>query len=160
MYISFEQLAETSRIWIFQCNRSFSDSEIVDIEKNIENYINQWTSHGTPVKGSFQIRYKRFIIVAVDENQHLGGCSIDTMVRFIQDLEQKYQVDLLDKMNVSYKQGEFIAYKPLNEFKKMVQQKAVNEDTIVFNNLVNNIYEYQNFWEVALKDSWHNRFLK
>lgn len=159
MYVDFDQLSETSRVWIFQANRSFTGEELAEIESFMKEYINNWTSHGTPLRASFELRYKRFLIVAADENQHLGGCSIDDMVRIIQELEKKYQVDLLDKMNVSFKQGEFIAYKPLNEFKKMVQQKSVSAKTIVFNNLVTNIYEYRNDWEVPLEDSWHSRFL-
>ena len=159
MYIDFDQLSETSRVWIFQANRSLTEEELTDIEYSMKEYINNWTSHGTPLRASFEFRYKRFLIVATDENQHLGGCSIDDMVRVIQKLEKKYQIDLLDKMNVSFRQGEFIAYKPLNEFKKMVQQKSVSEKTIVFNNLVTNIYEYHNDWEIPLKDSWHSRFL-
>ncbi|GIZ14785.1 ABC transporter ATPase [Capnocytophaga catalasegens] len=159
MYVDFDQLSETSRVWIFQANRSFTEEELAEIEGFMKEYINNWTSHGTSLRASFELRYKRFLIVAADENQHLGGCSIDDMVRIIQELEKKYQVDLLDKMNVSFKQGEFIAYKPLNEFKKMVQQKSVSAKTIVFNNLVTNIYEYRNDWEVPLEDSWHSRFL-
>ncbi|MFV8358568.1 ABC transporter ATPase, partial [Flavobacterium sp. XS1P32] len=70
----------------------------------------------------------------------------------------KYSVDLLDKMNVTFKLGEHIAHKPLIDFKKMVKDKAVTENTIVFNNLVNNVEEYNESWEVAAIDSWHSRF--
>jgi len=65
----------------------------------------------------------------------------------------------MDKMNVSYKQGEFIAYKPLNEFKQMAKQRAVSKNTIVFNNLVANKAEYLENWEVPASESWHSRFL-
>ena len=37
-------------------------------------------------------------------------------------LEKKYGVDLLDKMNVTFKLGEHIAHKPLIDFKKMVKE--------------------------------------
>jgi hypothetical protein len=40
--------------------------------------------------------------------QSATGCSIDASVEFIQSLEQKYKVDLLDKMNVTFKLGEHI----------------------------------------------------
>ena len=66
---------------------------------------------------------------------------------------------LLDRMNVSYRQGEHIAYKNLIDFKKMVKDKAVSAETIVFNNLVNTKLEYEENWEVSLAESWHNRFL-
>ena len=65
----------------------------------------------------------------------------------------------MDKMNVSYKQGEFVAYKPLSDFRKMAKDKAVSKNTIVFNNLVSNKAEFVNNWKVPAKDSWHGRFL-
>ena len=98
--------------------------------------------------------------IALNQNANMAtGCSIDASVRFIQQLEQDYNVDLMDKMNVSYKQGEFIAYKPLVDFKKMAKQKAISKNTIVFNNLVTNIAEFNENWEVPASDSWHSRFL-
>ena len=80
-------------------------------------------------------------------------------MNFIQQLEKDYHVDLLDKMNVSYKQGDFIAYKSLLDFKKMAKDKAVSKQTIVFNNLVNNIAEFKENWEVPASESWHARFM-
>lgn len=160
MLIPFETLPDTSRIWIYQCNRSFSETELVEVETELSKFLKQWTAHGSDLKAGFQIKYKRFIVIGLDQtNASASGCSIDASVHFIQNLEQKYKVDLLDKMNVSYKQGEFIAYKTLVDFKKMAKQRAVSKNTIVFNNLVATKQEYLENWEVAASDSWHGRFM-
>jgi hypothetical protein len=159
MYIPFENLPEESRIWIYPSNRKFSDEEISEIEKELEDFINNWSAHGTALEASFTIKYSRFIIIAINQEVHQAtGCSIDSSVAFIQSLEQKYNVDLLDKMNVSFKQGEFITYKPLLDFKKLAKDKSVSENTIVFNNLVNTIEEWKENWEVPASESWHSRF--
>lgn len=161
MLVPFASLPENSKVWIYQANRSFSDQELQEITNKLENFITQWTAHGATLKASFEIRYKRFIILALDQEINTAsGCSIDASVHFIQQLEKEYGVDLLDKMNVSYKQGEFIAYKQLNDFRKMAKEKAVSPKTIVFNNLVNTKAEYLSDWEVPASESWHNRFLK
>ncbi|WP_010228442.1 hypothetical protein [Gillisia marina] len=160
MLVPFTELPDSSRVWIYQSNRSFSDLELQEITSKLEDFITQWTAHGANLKASFEIKYKRFITLALDQQLNAAtGCSIDSSVRFIQDLEQKYNVDLLDKMNVSYKQGEFVAYKTLTDFRKMAKEKAVSKNTIVFNNLVTNKGEYLSDWEVPASDSWHNRFL-
>jgi len=159
MYVPFENLPEESRIWIYQSNRKFSDAEISEIEADLQAFLNEWYAHGTSLEASYQIRYNRFIIIAVNQEiQAATGCSIDSSVAFIQGLEKKYNVDLLDKMNVTFKLGEHIAHKPLIDFKKMVKDKAVTEKTIVFNNLINNIQEYNESWEVPANESWHSRF--
>lgn len=159
MYIPFENLPQESKIWIYQSSRKFSDEEVSDIEKELTDFIENWSAHGTSLEASFDIRYNRFIIIAVNQEvQSATGCSIDASVGFIQNLEQKYSIDLLDKMNVAFKQGEFITYKTLLEFKKLAKDKSVSENTIVFNNLVNTIEELNEGWEIPASESWHSRF--
>jgi len=160
MLVDFSTLPETSRVWIYQSNRSFSDTELEEIKAKLDIFIESWTAHGSDLKAGYDIRYKRFIILALDQEVNKAtGCSIDASVTFIQQLEKLYNVDLLDKMNVSYKQGEFVAHKTLTDFRKMAKQKAVSKNTIVFNNLVTNIEELNESWEVPASESWHNRFL-
>ena len=155
----FQELSEESKIWIYQSNRKFSDEEFSEIETALISFLETWTAHGTSLECGYELKYNRFIIIAVDpENQAATGCSIDASVQFIQSLEVKYQVDLLDKMNVTFKNGEHIAHKSLIDFKKMAKDKAVTENTIVFNNLVNNIEEYNESWETIASESWHSRF--
>lgn len=159
MYVPFDTLPEYSRIWIYQSNRKFSDQEILEIENDLKSFIENWSAHGTELEASFQLKYNRFIIIAVNQDvQQATGCSIDASVNFIQNLEQKYSVDLLDKMNVTFKNGEHIAHKSLIDFKRMAKEKAVTANTIVFNNLVNTIEEFNESWEVPAADSWHSRF--
>jgi len=159
MYVPFENLPEESKIWIYQSNRKFSEEEFAEIEKDLQVFVENWAAHGTSLEASFQLKYNRFIILAVNQEvQTATGCSIDSSVAFIQTLEKKYDVDLLDKMNVTFKLGEHVAHKPLIDFKKMAKDKAVTANTIVFNNLVNNIAEYNESWEVPAADSWHSRF--
>ena len=132
MLVAFDTLPETSRVWIYQANRSFTEEELTEITANLEAFLKEWTAHGQELKAGYEIKYKRFIILALDQSlASASGCSIDASVHFIQTLEKNYKVDLLDKMNVSYKQGEYIAYKPLIDFKKMAKNKAVSKKTIV-----------------------------
>ncbi|TDT44730.1 hypothetical protein CLV90_1806 [Maribacter spongiicola] len=160
MLVEFNTLPETARVWIYQCNRSFSESEMAEIGFDLDAFLTSWTAHGNDLQAGYEIKYKRFIVIALDQtDQSATGCSIDASVRFIQALEKKYDVLLLDKMNVSYKQGEFVAYKSLLDFKAMAKQKAVSKNTIVFNNLVTNKGEYLEHWEVPASESWHARFL-
>lgn len=160
MLVDFQTLPETARIWIYQCNRSFSDGELDEVKTALTTFLEQWTAHGSDLKAGFEIPYNRFIVIGLDQSlSSASGCSIDASVHFIQNLEQKYNIDLLDKMNVSYKTGAFVAYKPLMDFKKMAKEKAVSAKTVVFNNLVATKQEYEENWEVPAAESWHARFL-
>jgi len=159
MLVDFNTLPEESKVWVYQANRSFTEEEIAEITDKLTIFVENWAAHGTGLKAGFEIRYKRFIILAVNQTEQAAtGCSIDASVHFILDLQNQYKVDLMDKMNVSYKQGDFIAYKSLIDFKKMAKDRAVTGKTIVFNNLVTNLGELNEAWEIPASESWHNRF--
>ena len=42
----------------------------------------------------------------------------------------------------------------------MAKAKSVSKETIVFNNLIDTIKDYRQFWEVPARESLHNRFIK
>ncbi len=160
MLVDFQDLPESARIWIYQSNRSFSEEEVQLITEETKQFLTQWTAHGADLKAGFEMPYRRFIVIGLDQSLNAAsGCSIDASVHFIQQLEKRFQIDLLDKMNVSYKQGDFVAYKPLKDFKKMAKERAVSKNTIVFNNLVATKQEYLESWEIPASESWHARFM-
>lgn len=160
MLVDFNELPDNARIWIYQADRSFTQEELQELEESLTEFLTEWTAHGSRLHAGFEIRYKRFIVIGLDQtNVSASGCSIDASVHYIQSLEKKYQVQLLDRMNVSFKQGEFIAYKPLTDFKKLAKAKSVSANTIVFNNLVATKQEYLENWEVPASESWHSRFV-
>ena len=160
MLVDFSKLPDHARVWIYQANRKLSDDEVASIKDQTAAFLTQWTAHGANLEAGFEIKYNRFIIIGLNQdNASASGCSIDASVHFIQDLEKQFNVDLLDKMNVTFYTGEFIAHKPLSDFRKMAKAKSVSPKTVVFNNLVNTKIDYLENWEVPAKDSWHSRFL-
>lgn len=158
MFVDFNSLPDHSRIWIYQSNRKFNEDEIAQLKLQLAEFLTQWTAHGSALEAGFEIKYNRFIIIGLNqENASASGCSIDASVHFIQQLEKQFQVDLLDKMNVTYYTGQFIAHKSLSDFKAMAKSKAISKNTVVFNNLVNTKAEYLENWEVPAEASWHAR---
>ena len=161
MFVDFEKLPETSKIWIYQSDRKFYPNEIEDLKNKLEGFLSSWNDNGVDIIASYQFRYERFIIFAVDETiDSITVNAIDDSVRFILQLQLDYEVELLDKLNVCFKQGEFVQYKDLKAFKKLLKSKSISEKTIVFNNLINTKSELEDQWEIPLAESWHNRFLK
>ena len=156
----FNGLADDSRVWIYQSNRELTNNEVEEISLELKQFLNTWESHGRTVRSKFQVKYNRFIILAADSSIEVSGCSIDSSVKFIQHLEKKYNIELLDKMNIAYRNEGVIRIASLKEIKALVKNKTITDSTIVFNNLVSNIAEFDKQWEVNAKNSWHNQFLK
>ncbi len=159
MLVEFKSLPDHSKVWVYQSSRRFTAEELLLVNAKTTEFLEQWAAHGTSLQSGFEIKYDRFIIIAVNQDrQSATGCSIDASVRFIQGLEKEFNLELLDKMNVAFKQGEFVNFKSLIDFRKMAKSGAIGKKTIVFNNLITDILEYKENWEVPAQDSWHSRF--
>lgn len=160
MYTEYTNLPDSSRVWIYQSDRAFTEEEVNFINQKALGFIDQWTRHGADLKGSFTIKYQQFLILAVDEGfADVSGCSIDSSTRFIKQLENDLQVDLMNKLNVSFKDGTAINIVKLPDFQQFVQAQKITNKTIVFNNMVQTKEEVASKWEVAVDQSWHKRYL-
>ena len=155
----FNDLSEDSRIWIYQSNKELNNDQVSEISSELNEFLKTWNTHGKPISCSYQVKYNRFIIIAAENTLEISGCSIDSSVAFIQSLEAKYSIVLLDKMDVAYRNNKTIDIISLKDFKQMVKNKSITSTTVVFNNLVSNISELNSNWETTVEDSWHGRFL-
>ena len=160
MIVNFNKLPDNSRLLIYQSNRDFSDQELDEIRNLTESFLSNWQTHNQELEVSYEIKYNRYLILAVNESFNSpGGCSIDLSLRFINDLSKKINIDLLDRMSVNYRDKEDIKSLKLNELKELLNNKSINEETIIFNNLVKTKIDYMNNWESNLKNSWLTQFL-
>jgi hypothetical protein len=160
MFTEYKNLPNNSRVWIYQADREFTDIEMDFIALKAEDFINQWTRHGDDLKGSFTFKYKQFLVLAVDESfNNVSGCSIDSSVRFVQALEKELNLDLMNKMNITFKDNDRINLVKLSDFQRFAKEQKVTSDTIVFNNMVNTKEAFENNWEIPMQESWHKRFL-
>ena len=154
--LPYKEMPSDSRVWVYQSNRAFTDTEIAEIKNKAFAFVEAWTAHGKALRACIEIFYARFVIVFVDEKQALAsGCSIDKAFNFIQTLEREFIVKLLDRMLVAYRKEDAIYSCTMPVFQKLIEKNEVNENTIVFNNLVSTKADFESKWEVPLKDSWH-----
>jgi len=158
----YSQLSPHSRIWIYQSNRPFSDLETLAIQQELADFTKQWAAHGQALKAYGSLYYQQFIVLMVDESAYrASGCSIDSSVHFLKGLQKKYDVNLFDRLNMAYKNtSNQIVTANRNMFKKLVNTGEVNDNTIVFNNLVSNKQEFESKWEIPMKQSWHKRIFR
>lgn len=160
MLVDFEQLSDTSKVWIYQSDRPFTVLEEQEISKKLENFLSTWQRHGDDLKASYQIKYNHFIVISVDEKfNSISGCSIDASTHFIRQLEKEYRIELLNKTNTAFRVGDNINVVSLSSFKQFASERKIDHKTIVFNNVVNTIRDFNEQWEIEAGKSWHQRFL-
>lgn len=162
MLIPFSDLDPSSKVWIFQAENMLTDNQVTAIKEQLFEFLQEWTAHNVQLYTSGDILHQRFIVIMVDERyQGASGCSLDKMTHFIQYMEHKYGITLLDRMTVAFESsssGE-IATAPLSQLGDMSKAGAIHPDTIVYNNLVKTKAEFEQGWKTKIIDSWHKRFI-
>lgn len=143
-------------MWVYQSDKKLTDEVVQQIQQQLNSFTAEWTAHNNQLKAKAEIRYNRFLILIVDETQAgASGCSIDKSVRFMQNLEREFNINLFDRFNLAYKQADEVLSLPRHGFEDLLKLGSINTNTIVYNNLVQNLTELQTKWEVPFKDSWH-----
>ncbi|MDN3687900.1 hypothetical protein [Cyclobacterium jeungdonense] len=159
MYVPFEEMSEEARVWVYQANRPFKEEEKTWIISKLVSFCNQWNTHGSPMPTSFDIKFDQFIVLAVDEGQ-LGasGCSIDSSIRVLREIETQLSIKLLDSGKVSYlsESGVNVAFLP--EIKTHIQEGQLQPGSKVFNPSVNKIADLNNEWLIPAESSWLKKY--
>ncbi len=160
MLIPFHKMPDYARVWVYQANKNLTDSEVQTIQQVLENQINNWAAHGASLAGSVQVLHNRFVIVAVDEMQNqASGCSIDASTRWLKDLGAEMILDFFDR-SVTFLQNNELQTAEIGKIKSLVSEEILTPDTLIFNNLVPNIQEFNNNWHVKASDSWMKRYFQ
>ncbi|WP_143962675.1 hypothetical protein [Litoribacter populi] len=159
MYLPFDQMPEDARIWIYLSDRKFKPEEKEYIKNTLSAFCENWNTHGRKMPTSFDIKYDQFIILSVDQSQ-LGasGCSIDSSVRTLKEIESKLGVDLLNQGKVSYLEQEDVAISSLPKVKQEIHSGNIAKETLVFNPIMDRKQDLQQKWLLPAKESWLNRF--
>ena len=160
MKFEFKHLLEPgfdpdSRVWIYQSSRLFSLSEALEIESMLEDFIAQWNSHGDKVKGSAHLFFGQFVILIADETASgVSGCSTDSSVRLIKEMERRFNVNMFDRLNLAFIIKDKIELLPLAQLDYAASNHFINGETLYFNNLVQSKKDLEEKWIVPVKESW------
>lgn len=151
-----------SKAWIYQSETTLDPAMVQEIEKELSDFLPSWTSHQRPLTSYGSVWYDRFVVIMVDQRDATAsGCSMDTLTRFMQNLENELGVSLFNRNIVAYRDQENSPIKTieLKDLASAYQAGEITGDTLVFDNLVNTADAFKNQWLKPLKDSWHQRFL-
>jgi hypothetical protein len=160
MFVPFESMPPASRIWIFQANRPLSPSETQTAEARLRQFTEEWSVHGTPFETSFSIRDNQFIVLAADERQqNASGCSIDSSVRALKDLEQHFGIDLFDRNLVAFEADGKVVTVPLKDLKEKFHTGILTSETLTFNNVVSTKADLDTHWLVRAGETWLRRYI-
>lgn len=129
--------------------------EALQIEDILQSFVTNWKSHGTPVQGYGNLFFGQFIVLMADERATgVSGCSTDSSVRLIKELEQLFKVSLFDRLSLAFVVKESVQLLPMSQLNYAVEKGFITGDTLYFNNLVQTKKELAENWIIPVKQSW------
>ena len=144
-----------SRVWIYQGSRPFSLSEVLTVEDMLNGFSQQWHAHGAGVKNFATVFFGQFILLMADETHtHVSGCSTDSSVRMIKEIEKQFNLSLFDRQTLAFVVKDKVQLLPMNQLAYAVENNFITADTLYFNNTVQTKKELENDWLLKVKDSW------
>jgi hypothetical protein len=146
---------DNSRVWVYQSSRLFTISEALQIEDMLNDLVKNWKSHGVPVKGYANLFFGQFIILMADEAATgVSGCSIDSSVRVIQQIEQQFKVEVFNWQNLAFIVKDKVQIIPRQQFNYALENNFITRETIFFNNVVATKKELEENWLIPANQSW------
>ena len=157
--VDFDQLPDDARLWIFPADRALSDAEQARLLTEVDRFIGQWGAHDVALTAGRELRYDRFLFVAVDQRKAgASGCSIHALFRQTTALEQDIGIELVNHTPVMFRQGSDIERVPRDQFAKLAAAGKVDFETTVFDNTLTRVGDIRGGrWETRLANSWHAR---
>ena len=156
MLTNYQNLSDDAKVFLYPSSRKFYPNELKGLEEKIKNFVSNWTDFPT----TYKIEYNRFLLFFIEDNIEMSTEMMDELAIFIMQLEKDYEITLLDKVNMCFKQGEYVQYQEMKRFRELVKKKSISKKNIVFNNFINTKFDFENNWETPLSESWLSHLVK
>jgi hypothetical protein len=156
---TFELMPDHARIWVYQANRNLTESEQTAIEQYLVSNVAQWAAHGTALSAAVRLVYGRFVVIALDEQQHAAsGCSIDASTHWFKTIEVQTGISFFDR-SVAYFDADGAIQTIGNlQIKQAIAEGQLNADTIIFDNLVSTLGQLRGQWQKPAAQTWLKRY--
>jgi hypothetical protein len=144
-----------SRVWVYQSDRPFTPVEIEQIQQKILGFVTTWKSHGAPVKGYGKVLFGQFIILMADESSTgVSGCSTDTSIRFIKEIEKEFGAEMFDRQLLAFVFDDKVQLIPLSHINQLIESGTITPETLYFDNTILTKKDLFNNWIIPVKRSW------
>ena len=145
----------TSKCWIYQSSRTLTSAESAEAEIALINFAHEWTAHKLDLKSTGKVLLNRFFVLVVDESLNpASGCSIDTSVKFIREMENHFNISLLDRTVLLFEKNEKLFEVQLSQLNEKILSGEIQSNMVYFDNSISSLSEMKNNWKIQVSKSW------
>ncbi len=157
----FPTLTGNGRIWIYVANRPLEEAEVSAINSRLQEFCTSWAAHGNQLHAEFGIYHNQLLVLGVDEEvEAASGCSIDSSSAIFKQIDLDFQLNIFDRMNLSFLEGDKIRLVRLSELSQAYHAGIINDDSVFLDNAVSVLSDLRTRWQVPFKNSWAFRRVK
>jgi hypothetical protein len=122
------------RTWVFIADRKMNEEEAIRINDELQRFVSNWKTHGTPIDASgFCFEHAAIVIAANEAEVKASGCSIDKINQLVHSLGSTLDIDFFNRFNVLHRmdsgQWDIERYSPHNA------NSCINANIISLNQL-------------------------
>lgn len=142
------------RLWIYRSIPKLTLEQEDHILQVSADFINQWAAHGAKLNARFEILHHHFLVFFVNEDSaQASGCSIDASVSLIREIESKYKLGLLDRMQVAFLENDQVVMRHFSDLKDLYANGIISGSSSVFNLLLEEGSSFEDQWLIPFSES-------
>lgn len=159
--ISFESLPDDARVWVFGSASDLAPSASDRLLDAVDEFLEQWNAHGSPLTCAREWRDERFLAIGVDQSTAgASGCSIDGLFRTLARLEPELGTTLLGSGRVYYRDAQGrVSAMSRSAFSELAREGRIGRDTPVFDTSITTALAWRERFERPIRESWHAHLL-
>lgn len=155
MLVKFDEISDDSRLWIYQIDKELSQTENDELLHETISFLASWTAHGSNLKAAAKIEKHRLLLIAVDESSAgASGCSIDSKMAFLREIQLKMKIDLFSRSDIFYVEKSSFKSMDLNNFKNLISKGELSEETLIYNTTIHRKGQLKSDFLIPVKNSW------
>lgn len=148
-------MASHFSIRFFGSSKPLQEEQSLFIKQELDDFLKSWNSHGTPLNAKVDVLFQRWVCIVADEEQEkAGGCSLDRLYRKVQDISEELKVNLTDRTLLTYLKDNIAHTVHFQDFIKSVKEDTLSLETPILDTTMT---DYEHFvassW-IPAKDSW------
>lgn len=161
MLTNFEDIADEARLWIYQIDKELSITEEEKLLNETKNFLVNWSAHGNNLHASVKIMAHRLLIIAADESfSNASGCSIDSKMAFLREIQIEMGLDLFSRNVIFYIENDQLKEEELNSFKTKIATGEISDETLFYNTTIHKKGQLNEGLVIPVRNSWLMRLIE
>jgi len=154
----FQALPDESPLWVYGFETALDREKKEILERKLTAFLPHWETHGSPVRGVFEIFEDRFLILSGHAPGGISGCAVDSSVRVFKQLREE-GLDGLERSRVYFRAEDgSIQAIHFTAFQPAIDEGRVVASTPVFDTNLGSLGQLrQAGFEKPFGESWHAR---